>query len=147
MTKRLNGGFLFLCYTLIAMETFQYYLDAFRRAFDFRGRTSRKAYWYFVLYHIIITIILSLISHDLANLYGIIVLIPGFAATVRRLHDAGKSGWWVLISLIPVIGTIWLIILLLLPSKQKEIKNLKEKSKENKPAEVIDVEVIERANE
>ncbi len=130
------------------METFQYYLDAFRRAFDFRGRTSRKAYWYFVLYHIIITVILSLISHDLANLYGIIVFIPGLAATVRRLHDAGKSGWWVLVSLVPVIGTIWLIILLLLPSEQSREEKEEEKQESRDESERIEEEdKQEEANE
>jgi uncharacterized membrane protein YhaH (DUF805 family) len=47
-----------------------------------------------------------------ANLYSLAVLVPSIAVGVRRMHDIGKSGWWLLISLIPLIGAIWLIVLL-----------------------------------
>ena len=92
---------------------FHYYIDAFKHYFDFQGRTGRKAFWYFVLWNFIISFVLSWISKDLANVYSLIVLIPSLAIGVRRLHDIGKSGWWILLSLIPIIGWIWLIILYL----------------------------------
>jgi len=48
------------------------------------------------------------------------VLVPGLAVCVRRLHDIGKSGWWVLIGLVPVIGGIWLLVLMCLDGEPKE---------------------------
>jgi len=107
------------------MRTFQYYIDAFRHYFDFHGKTSKKAFWFFVLYHIIISLMLSFISEDLYNVYSLIVFIPSLAISVRRLHDIGKSGWWVLIGLIPIIGWIWLFILYLqdgVDEKKEEAK-------------------------
>jgi uncharacterized membrane protein YhaH (DUF805 family) len=50
-------------------------------------------------------------------LYGLVMLIPGIAVAVRRLHDVGKSGWFILISLIPIIGGIWLLVLLVTDSE------------------------------
>jgi uncharacterized membrane protein YhaH (DUF805 family) len=85
---------------------------------NFSGRARRSEFWYFHLISFVISIILSLI--DLAigyridiigTLYSIIVLIPGLAVSVRRLHDVGKSGWYYLLVLLPVIGWIWLLIL------------------------------------
>ncbi len=90
---------------------FDYYIDAFKHYADFSGRTGRKAFWYFVLWNFIISLILSWISRDLANLYSLIVFIPSLAIGVRRLHDIGKSGWWILLGFIPIVGWIWLIIL------------------------------------
>ena len=115
------------------MNTFQYYIDAFKHYLDFKGKTSKKAFWYFVLYHVVISIVLSFLSDTLYQIYSLIVLIPSLAISVRRLHDIGKSGWWVLIGLIPVIGWIWLIILYLQDGvsekraeERKEIKEEKE---------------------
>ena len=51
---------------------------------------------------------------------GLAVLVPGLAVCVRRLHDIGKSGWWVLIGLVPVIGGIWLLVLMCLDGEPKE---------------------------
>ena len=99
---------------------FDYYIDAFRHYADFEVRASRKAFWYFALWDIIIGFVLLLIHRDLVNLYSLVVLIPGFAITVRRLHDIGKSGWWILLGFIPVIGWIWLIILLAQEGIHKE---------------------------
>lgn len=70
---------------------------------NFKGRARRSEYWYFVLLNIIISLILLGIDSMLGmgmgfrNLYGLAVFIPGLAVSVRRLHDIGKSGWWLLI--------------------------------------------------
>lgn len=90
-----------------------YYLRAFKKYAEFKGRDNRPQYWYFSLIHSIIYLILDLLGLDvLAYLYITITLIPGIAIGVRRLHDIGKSGWWLLVAFIPLIGWIWLIILL-----------------------------------
>jgi uncharacterized membrane protein YhaH (DUF805 family) len=98
---------------------------------QFNGRADRKEFWYFVLFYIVVMAILSILdgilfggaqtysgdnglsyssSGPLAAVFGIGSFIPFLAAAVRRLHDTGKSGWWVLLGLIPIIGTIILIV-------------------------------------
>lgn len=111
----------------------QYYLLAFKKAFDFRSRSSRPEFWYFFLFNFIFAIVASLIDRTLGStfkidmgmdlgeqdlgygyvyaIYALVVLIPGLGVGVRRLHDVGKSGWMYLIALIPIIGGIWLIVL------------------------------------
>jgi len=99
------------------------YMDAMRRYFDFGGRTSRKDFWIYVLVYIVIYIIAAAIDWSLfgrgmgqsvgivTGIVGLIHLIPGIAVTVRRLHDTDRSGWWILIVLVPLIGAIWLLVL------------------------------------
>jgi len=90
---------------------------------NFKGRARRSEYWYYSLISLFISIILAIFDYVLGatilngdlgilrGLYSLIVLIPGLAVTVRRLHDVGKSGWFFFIILIPLIGAIWLLIL------------------------------------
>ncbi|MES2812204.1 MAG: DUF805 domain-containing protein [Bacteroidota bacterium] len=90
---------------------------------NFKGRARRSEYWYFALMNLIILIIAAVIDNVagltfgalpygyLYFLYAIAVLIPGLAVAVRRLHDVGKSGWFYLIALVPLVGAIWLLIL------------------------------------
>lgn len=93
-----------------------WYIDAWKNYFTFTGRARRKAYWMFVLFNIIAAIVASIIDNVLGTggviggLYSLAVLIPGIALGVRRLHDIGKSGWWLLIALVPLIGFIVLIV-------------------------------------
>lgn len=79
----------------------------------FEGRASRSEYWYFYL----LVFVLGFIPF-LNFVVGLATFIPMLAAGVRRLHDVGKSGWMLLITLIPIIGTIWLIVLLASPSQE-----------------------------
>ncbi len=103
--------------------------EAVRSGFDhfsnWKGRASRPAYWYLVLAYIIafaVPMILgSAIGGGLGVLLSIIALIvwlafviPLIGAAVRRLHDGGRSGWWYFITLVPLIGGIWLLVLLIL---------------------------------
>ncbi len=86
-------------------------------------------YWMFILFNIIITVVLALIDYLtgtfspragvglLGGLYALAVLIPSLVVTVRRLHDTDRTGWWILIGLIPVIGGIVLLIFMLLDSQ------------------------------
>ena len=96
----------------------QYFVDVLRNKYaDFNGRARRSEYWYFVLFNFLIStavgVVTGLIGIDwLSYIYSVALLVPGIAVGVRRLHDIGKSGWWLLISFIPLIGGIWLIILM-----------------------------------
>lgn len=106
-----------------------YFLAVLKKYAVFSGRARRAEYWYFVLFNIIIGAVLGIISrvigddnNILAYIYSLALLIPGLAVEVRRLHDIGKSGWWIFISLIPLIGTIWLIVLLATDSNPGENK-------------------------
>lgn len=97
-----------------------YYIDALRYKYaDFSGRARRSEYWYFVLFNFLAYIILFTIGFAfgeygifLVAIYALGIIIPSLAIVVRRLHDVGKSGWFYFISLIPLIGGIWLLVLL-----------------------------------
>jgi uncharacterized membrane protein YhaH (DUF805 family) len=106
-----------------------YYLSVLKKYATFSGRSQRAEYWYFVLFNIIITIVLGIISAVIGDdssilgiLYSLAVLIPGIAVSVRRLHDVGKSGWMLLITLIPLIGAIWLFVLMVIDSNPSDNK-------------------------
>ena len=87
----------------------------YKKFFDFSGRASKSEYWWFQLYAIIIYGMMFVFQGDLVLVFSILAIantIPVYAAAVRRLHDTDKSGWMVLISLIPLIG-LFIIILLI----------------------------------
>jgi uncharacterized membrane protein YhaH (DUF805 family) len=106
-----------------------WYLKVFRQYADFGGRARRKEFWYFVLFNFIAAIVVGIIdalagwdmtaksSAGFASYgpcyqtYLVAALLPALALAVRRLHDLGKSGWWLFIGLIPLVGGIWLIVL------------------------------------
>ncbi|QXP67815.1 DUF805 domain-containing protein [Polaribacter sp. AHE13PA] len=91
---------------------------------DFNGRARREEYWMFTLFNAIISIVISVVFAGigialesplltgLSYIYTLAVLVPSLAVLVRRLHDTGKSGWFILIGLIPLIGAIWLLVIL-----------------------------------
>ena len=99
-----------------------WYLEALKNYAVFSGRSRRKEYWYFVLCNVIVSLVLSGLDALLgtfsfsANLgllsgiYALAIIIPTLAVSVRRLHDIDRTGWWVLIHLVPVIGSIVLLV-------------------------------------
>ncbi len=74
---------------------------------DFEGRASKAEFWWFFLFQIVVIVVLSIVLSLLGTIASLALLLPGIGAGVRRLHDIGKSGWWILIGLIPLIG--WII--------------------------------------
>ena len=100
----------------------EWYLKVLKQYADFSGRARRKEYWMFYLFNIIFTIVASIIDGVLGMpifylVYALAMLIPGLAVSVRRLHDVGKSGWMFLVVLIPLIGGIWLLVLMVTDSQ------------------------------
>jgi len=103
-----------------------WYLEVLKKYAVFGGRARRKEYWFFVLFNFIFAVVLAFIDGMigtfnvetgygvLSGIYGLAVLIPGIAVTIRRLHDTDRSGWWLLICFIPLIGAIWLLVLLVI---------------------------------
>ncbi len=110
-----------------------YYISVLKNYATFTGRARRKEYWMFFLFNVIICIVAMVLDNLLGltfktsginmgygyiyMLYTLAVFIPGLAVWVRRLHDVGKSGWFVFIVLIPLIGAIWILVLLCTDSK------------------------------
>ncbi len=108
-----------------------HYLGAFKKFATFVGRATRSEYWYFVLFNAMAMLILGMIDQAIASgqnnwllsgIYYLVVLIPGLALSVRRLHDIGKSGWMLLIILIPLVGIFWYLFLLLTDSQPGDNK-------------------------
>ena len=107
------------------MNPWQYYLNVWRKYVVFDGRASRSEYWYFQLFNFLIGFAIGFVgvfllgskaTSTLSLLYSLAIVLPGLAVTVRRLHDTGRSGWWILISLIPFVGGIILLIFMILES-------------------------------
>lgn len=96
----------------------------FQNYCNFEGRATRSEYWFFYLAYFILTIVVSGVSVVISDSHNILLcvvmlalLLPMLGVTWRRLHDIGKSGAWFFISLVPIIGCIWLLILLVTPSQ------------------------------
>ncbi|NJS35906.1 MAG: DUF805 domain-containing protein [Brachymonas sp.] len=89
---------------------------------DFDGRASRSEYWWFFLFQFITIIVLSVVLSILGTIASLALLLPGIAAGVRRLHDIGKSGWWLLICFVPFIG-ILILIYFMVQGSQSESNN------------------------
>lgn len=101
-----------------------WYLKVLKQYADFKGRARRKEYWMFTLFSTIISIAILFIGKIidpqssyqnpsiLSNIYSIALFLPSLAVAVRRLHDIDKSGWYLLLIFLPLIGWIWLIVLL-----------------------------------
>lgn len=96
------------------------FTDAIQSCFNnyanFNGRARRSEYWYFFLFYAVISIVLSALARNssifsfISGIVSLALLIPNLAVSVRRLHDIGRSGWYYLISFIPVIGQIIMIV-------------------------------------
>lgn len=110
--------------------------SCFSNATNFSGRAPRSEYWYFVLFQFLCGIAINSVSPFLgvlidskegillgcfiaAGIQLLVFFLPSLAASVRRLHDTGRSGAWWFISFLPLIGGIWLLVLMCLPSDEE----------------------------
>lgn len=109
-----------------------WYLKVLKQYADFNGRARRKEFWMFGLMSFLIVLaayiligisivaeapVLAVVCYVLIAIYSLAILIPTLAVSVRRLHDIGKSGVWYLINFVPVIGSIWFLILMITDSQ------------------------------
>lgn len=110
----------------------KYYLNVLKNYATFSGRARRSEYWYFALFNVIFAVAAMMLDKAFGTnftletaagpvdlfygyvyvLYLLFIFLPSLAVLIRRLHDVGKSGWFVLISLIPLVGAIWILVLL-----------------------------------
>lgn len=127
-----------------------WYFEVLKKYADFNGRARRKEFWYFSLFSSIIGLLTIIIddligttSHGfglLSIVYDLAIFLPAIGVYVRRLHDTNRSGWWVLISLIPIVGFIVLLIFLVQDSQPGENeygKNPKDLTSMNAPQKNI----------
>jgi len=92
--------------------------SVFSQYVGFNGRARRSEYWYFVLLNVIVSAVVNVLTAVtglaflgiLGGIYSFVVLLPGLAVCIRRLHDIGKSGWFLFLGLIPVAGAIILLV-------------------------------------
>ncbi len=106
----------------------KWYLKVFRQYLDFKGRARRKEYFMFGLINALFSIGYMILSFGLGKwleapafisiyvLYMLASLLPSLAVSVRRMHDIGKSGWMLLVGCIPLVGPIWMLVLLITDS-------------------------------
>jgi uncharacterized membrane protein YhaH (DUF805 family) len=95
-----------------------WYVAVLKKYAVFRGRARRREFWLYTLVNIVVSLVLEVVDRVagtdghfpvISGIYGLLVLLPTLAVTIRRLHDTDRSGWWILLNLIPVIG--WLVVL------------------------------------
>jgi len=99
-----------------------WFITALKKYAVFSGRSRRSEYWYFGLFYLIIYVLLAFVDGIagtynemssvglLTGIFALGMLIPSLAVSVRRLHDTDRTGWWLLVALIPLIGAIVLIV-------------------------------------
>jgi uncharacterized membrane protein YhaH (DUF805 family) len=98
-----------------------YFTAAFKKYAVFNGRATRAEYWYFALINLAISVVLAVLDATilpssvrgmgiLGGIYALAAFVPGFALSVRRLHDTNHSGWWLFLCLIPLVGPIILLV-------------------------------------
>jgi uncharacterized membrane protein YhaH (DUF805 family) len=99
-----------------------WYIDALKKYALFAGRARRKEYWFFQLFNTLFVIALLVVdsltgmtrAHIriglLSGLFGLATFLPALGVLIRRLHDTNRTGWWILIGLIPLVGPIILLV-------------------------------------
>lgn len=90
----------------------------FSKYATFDGRATRSEYWWFALFTFLASVILGMISETASGVFSLAVLLPSLAVGARRLHDTDRSGWFLLLWLLPVIG--WIVLLFFAVQESKE---------------------------
>lgn len=93
-----------------------WYIGVLKKYVEFSGRARRKEYWMFTLFNLIIALVLGFVDSSgiVGGVYALAVFLPSIGVSVRRLHDTGRTGWWLLLLLLPVIGAIVVLVFMIL---------------------------------
>ncbi len=102
----------------------EHFNDALKKYATFEGRATRTQYWMYILFYTIFSIVLNIVDYVLgtfflSTIFGLGLLIPSISICTRRLHDTGRSGWWQLVLLIPLLGVIVILIFMVLESGEE----------------------------
>ena len=109
-----------------------HFMDALTKYAVFSGRATRQQYWMYSLFYLIFYLLFSLLDlwfsvynasiglGMISGMFAVAMALPSLAILIRRLHDIGKTGWWVLILFIPIIGALVTLIFLLLDSEKQQ---------------------------
>ena len=100
----------------------------FAKAFDFRSRAARSEYWFWVLFVFLVNFAAGFLDMALWGMeqgplrlvVTLALLVPGLAYAVRRFHDLGRTGWWILLNLLPILGQLVVIIWFIFPGDEEE---------------------------
>ncbi|MGR1222092.1 DUF805 domain-containing protein [Aeromonas veronii] len=102
-----------------------WYISVLKQYVVFSGRARRTEYWMFVLCNVIVMLLLGMVdkliggdNELISSIYSLAVLLPSLAVAARRLHDTDRSAWWLLLGLIPIIGTLVLIYFMVCNGQQ-----------------------------
>ena len=88
-----------------------------RKYVDFSGRAARSEFWWFALFQLIVLLVASRLGELIYGVVALVLVLPSLAVGARRLHDIGKSGWFLLLHLLPIIGILVLIFFWVQPSQ------------------------------
>lgn len=93
----------------------EYFIGGIKKYADFTDRARRKEFWMYTLVYFVLSVLVNIVDYSLdsmmfGTLFSLGLFLPTLAIGARRLHDTGRSGWWQLIGLIPIIGVIVLIV-------------------------------------
>jgi uncharacterized membrane protein YhaH (DUF805 family) len=102
------------------MEMQEAFVTCVKKYAVFSGRATRSEYWWFTLCQVLIVIGMSIVSENLGGLAMLVLLMPALSVSARRLHDLGRSGWWLLIGFIPLVGNLVLLFWAVQPSQAGE---------------------------
>jgi uncharacterized membrane protein YhaH (DUF805 family) len=92
-------------------------ITCFQKYVDFSGRAARPEFWWFALFTLVVSLLIQMVlGYWIANLFSLAVLLPSLAVGARRLHDMGKSGWFQLLWMIPILGWAVMIYWLVQPT-------------------------------
>jgi uncharacterized membrane protein YhaH (DUF805 family) len=102
------------------MTFWQSICHCMRHYADFSGRARRSEYWWFALFLLLGALAAAQLGKTPRNLFLLACALPALAVACRRLHDTGRSGWWQLVGMLPVVGLPALLLLLSLPGKRED---------------------------
>lgn len=103
-----------------------HFFGALKKYADFSGRARRQEYWMFILFYIIFTVVIGLVDNllgipgILSGIFALALLLPSLAIGARRLHDTNRTGWWLLMYFLPVVGPVVILIFTILEGDQNE---------------------------